>query len=136
MEEIVDVVLPVFGLIGTGYAVAGVKLLGEDTGDALADFVFAVAIPLLIFRTLATADFSSASPWLVWLPFFAVFGFNWIVGDFLVRRIFRRDARAGLVAGISSAYGNTVLVGIPLTLAAYGSDGAVPMALIIAVNLP
>jgi predicted permease len=136
MDQIVAVVLPVFGLIGIGYAVAGVRLLAEETGEALAGFVFAVAIPLLIFRTLATADFSGASPWLLWLPFFTVFGVNWMLGDLLIRRLFRRDARAGLVGGISSAYGNTVLLGIPLTLAAYGRDGAVPMALIVAVHLP
>src|ERR1700681_3290664 len=136
MEQMINVVLPVFGLIAIGYAVAAAKLLGEDTGEALAGFVFAVPIPHLIFRTLATADFSGASPWLIWLPFFAVFGVNWVLGDVLIRRLFRRDARAGLVAGISSAYGNTVLLGIPLTLAAYGGDGAVPMALIVAVHLP
>jgi len=136
MEQMIDVVLPVFGLIAIGYAIAGARFLGEDTGEALAGFVFAVAIPLLIFRTLATADFSGASPWLIWIPFFAVFGVNWVLGDVLIRRFFRRDARAGLVAGISSAYGNTVLLGIPLTLAAYGGDGAVPMALIVAVHLP
>jgi len=132
----VAVVLPVFGLIAIGYAVAGLRLLRQESGEALADFVFAVAIPLLIFRTLALADFSGASPWLMWIPFFAVFAMNWMLGDVLIRWLFRRDARAGLVGGISSAYGNTVLLGIPLTLAAYGGDGAVPMALIVAVHLP
>jgi len=136
MEQMVAVVLPVFGLIAIGYAVAGLRLLRQESGEALADFVFAVAIPLLIFRTLALADFSGASPWLMWIPFFAVFAMNWMLGDVLIRWLFRRDARAGLVGGISSAYGNTVLLGIPLTLAAYGGDGAVPMALIVAVHLP
>jgi predicted permease len=136
MNQIADIVFPVFGLIGIGYAVAWTRLLAEDAGEALAGFVFVVAIPLLIFRTIATADFTGASPWRLWLPFFAVFGLNWVLGDFLIRRLFGRDARAGLVAGISSAYGNTVLVGIPLALAAYGAAGAVPMALIVAVHLP
>jgi len=132
----VSVVLPVFGLIAIGYAVAGAKLIREESGEALSEFVFVVAIPLLIFRTLALADFSGGSPWLIWIPFFAVFAVNWMLGDILIRRFFRRDARAGLVGGIASAYGNTVLLGIPLTLAAYGGDGAVPMALIVAVHLP
>src|SRR5579871_6431458 len=111
MDQIATVVLPVFGLIGIGYAAAGLRLLGDGTGDGLADFVFAVAIPILIFRTLASADFGGASPWRIWLPFFAVFAVNWVIGDVLIRRLFGRDARAGLVAGISSAYGNTVLLG-------------------------
>ena len=100
------------------------------------DFVFVIAIPLLIFRTIATADFGDASPWRIWLPFFAAFTLNWVIGDLLIRRIFGRDARAGLVAGVSAAYGNTVMVGIPLVIAAYGDEGAAAITLIIAVHLP
>ena len=136
MNQILDIVVPVFGLIAIGYAIAWTRLLPAETGEHLADFVFAVAIPVLIFRTIAAADFSGASPWLIWLPFFGVFGLMWIVGAVLVRKLFGRDARAGLVAGVSAAYGNTVLVGIPLTLAAFGEAGAVAIALIVAVHLP
>ena len=58
------------------------------------------------------------------------------MGTILTRRLFGRDARAGLVAGLAAGYGNTTLIGIPLALAAFGHDGSVPMALIIAVQLP
>jgi len=136
MEQTFSIVLPVFGLIALGYASARAGLLRQEVGDALADFVFIVAVPVLVFRTIAEADFSVAAPWRIWLPYFAVFGLMWVAGDFLVRRLFARDARTGVVAGISAAYGNTVLVGIPLALAAFGDAGAVPIALIIAVHLP
>ncbi len=136
MTQIITIVLPVFGLIGIGYCVAWTRLLSVATGDALVDFVFTIAIPLLIFRTVTGADFSAAAPWRIWVPYFGVFALMWIAGHFVVRRLFGRDARAGLVAGVSAAYGNTVLVGIPLALAAYGSEGAVAVALIIAVHLP
>jgi malonate transporter and related proteins len=136
MIGIVDIVLPVFGLIALGYLLAWTGVLRRETGEALADFVFIVAIPVLIFRTIAEADFSGAAPWRIWLPYFAVFALIWVLGDVLVRRLFDRDARSGLVAGISAAYGNTVLVGIPLSLAAFGAAGAVAIALIVAVHLP
>lgn len=136
MTDIVDIVLPVFGLIALGYATAWSGLLRRETGEALSDFVFVIAIPVLIFRTLAMASFDGASPWGLWLAYFAVFALMWVIGASTIRRLFRRDARAGVVAGISTAYGNTVLVGIPLSLAAYGEAGAVAMALIIAIHLP
>lgn len=136
MTQIIDIVLPVFGLIAIGYLVAWFGLLGRVAGEGLVDFVFVIAIPLLIFRTIATADFGGVSPWRIWLPFFAAFALNWAIGDLLIRRVFRRDARAGLVAGVSAAYGNTVLVGIPLVIAAYGDQGAAAITLIIAVHLP
>jgi predicted permease len=136
MEQTVAIVLPVFGLIGIGYLVGWSRLLPDNTGDALADFVFTIAVPVLIFHTIATADFSAAEPWRLWLPFYAAFGLSWIAGTVLIRTLFHRDHRAGVVAGLASSYGNTVLIGLPLMLAAFGQAGAVPLALIIAVHMP
>jgi predicted permease len=45
MEQVAAIVLPVFGLIGIGYAVGLARLLPEGTSDALADFVFTIAVP-------------------------------------------------------------------------------------------
>ena len=136
MDQIVEIVLPVFGMIALGYAIAAAGVLSRETGEALSDFVFVVAIPVLIFRTLATAVFEGESPWGLWIGYFSIFAMMWVLGTLVIRRLFGRDARAGVVAGISTAYGNTVLVGIPLAIAAYGNDGAVVMALIIALHLP
>jgi predicted permease len=41
-----------------------------------------------------------------------------------------------VVAGFSAGQANTVLVGIPMILKAYGDAGAVPLFLLIAVHLP
>ena len=136
MNQIATIVLPVFGLVGIGYLVAWTKLLDDGASEALSSFVFVIGIPFLIFRILATADLTGMSAWRLWLPFFSVFALNWATGTFLIRRFFGRDARAGLVAGLAAGYGNTTLVGIPLVLAAYGVEGSVPMALIVAVQLP
>jgi predicted permease len=136
MDQIASIVLPVFGLIGIGYAAGWLKLLGEHRAEALSEFVFVVAIPMLVFRIVATADFAGISAWRLWLPFFSGFALTWVAGTLVVRRAFGRDARAGLVGGLAAGYGNTTLIGIPLALAAYGGAGSVPMALIVAVQLP
>src|SRR5665213_2373097 len=106
MNQVVAIVLPVFGLIGVGYVIAWSGLLKEAAGDALADFVFVIAVPALIFRTIATADFSAGQPWRLWLPFYSAFFLSWIAGTLLIRRGFGRDHRAGVVAGLASSYGN------------------------------
>ena len=74
MDQVIGIVLPVFGLIGIGYAIAWSGVLRNETGEALADFVFVVAIPVLIFRTLAVADFAGAAPGRLWLAYFTGFG--------------------------------------------------------------
>lgn len=62
MEQILTIVLPVFGIIGVGYLVAWTGLFSRETGDALSDFVFTVPIPLLLFQTMATAHFRVGLP--------------------------------------------------------------------------
>jgi predicted permease len=136
MNQILTIVLPVFGLIGLGYALAKIGFLREDTGEGLADFVFSVAIPLLIFRVVATADFSGGTPWAVWLAYYIGFTLAWVAGTIAIRRFFGRDARAGLVAGISASYSNALLIAIPLIIAAYGDAGAAAISLLVAVHLP
>ena len=136
MDQIAGIVVPVFGLIGIGYALAWSRFLREGTDEALSGFVFNVAIPVLIFRVVATADFSGGSPWLLWLAFYVGYVLAWIAGTILVRRLFGRDARAGLVAGVSASYGNALLIGVPLIITAYGHDGAAVISLLIAVHLP
>jgi len=136
MDQILTIVIPVFGLVGLGYAAAWTKILGAAVSDALSEFVFVIAIPVLIFRIMANADLAGISAWRLWLAFFAAFALSWAAGTFVIRRFFGRDARGGLVGGLAAGYGNTTLVGLPLAIAAFGHDGSVPMALIIAVQLP
>lgn len=136
MDQILAIVIPVFGLIGLGYLAAWTKLLGPAVGDALSEFVFMVAIPVLVFRIMANADLAGISAWRLWLAFFAAFAIAWWAGTFLMRRFFGRDARGGLVGGLAAGYGNTTLIGLPLAITAFGHEGSVPMALIIGVQLP
>ena len=135
MEIIANIVLPVFGLIGLGYAVAWIRLLPEGTDAGLSEFSFTIGIPVLLFRTVVAADFSHGSPWLIWASYFPVLALVWVAGTLVMRRLFGRDARAGLVGGVSASYSNALLIGLPLVLIAYGDVGGSAMALLLAVHL-
>ena len=64
------IVLPVFGLIAIGYGARWLKLLRETTGEGLSDFVFVLAIPCLLFKTLVTAAIPPDQPWGYWISYF------------------------------------------------------------------
>ena len=130
------IVLEVFALIAIGYGAAAFNLLKPEIGDGLGDFVFLVAVPVLVFRTLSGASFDGPSPWLLWFSFFTAAFVTWFAGGLLTRRVFGRDARASVIGGISSVFGNTVLVGIPVVYSVFGPDGAVPLLLIISIHMP
>lgn len=134
--SLLAIVLPVFGLIAIGFFAARLGLIKDNVGDGLSDFVFTVAVPCLLFKTLAMADVPEASPWAYWLVYFSAIIVVWGSAHFLVTRGFDRDKPTGTVAGFSSAQANTVLIGIPLILTTYGDAGRVPIFLLIAVHLP
>jgi predicted permease len=137
MSDVLAIVLPIFGMIGIGFAAAKSGLVSERASDGMADYVFALAVPALIFRTLSESTaVLDGSPWGYWISYFAAAAVIWTLGTILARKIFRRDAREGVVHGFCAAQSNTIFLGIPLILQAYGEAGAVPLFLLLAVHLP
>ncbi len=134
--RIAEIVVPVFAVIGLGYACAWTRLLPARAADGLSDYVFVVAIPLMIIRTFIEAKLPEASPWGYWIAYFVGVAMVWAVGQAISARLFRRRLREAVIHGFASSQSNVVLMGIPLVLAAYGEAGAVPLFLLIAVHLP
>ncbi|MAW85176.1 MAG: transporter [Phyllobacteriaceae bacterium] len=136
MNESAATIAYVFGLVGLGWLTARLGVLKKGTGDGLADFAVTIAAPVLLFRTMAGADFSGSAPWLLWAVYFGAVALTWTTGHGAIRLLFGRDRRAGVVAGVSSAFSNLVLIGIPLILSLLGQAGFETLSLIIAVHLP
>lgn len=136
MLHILSIVLPVFGLIALGYGTRRAKIVLDRTGDGLSDYVFAIAVPALIFKTLTGAELPESQPWGYWLAYFSAAAIVWTLAMFVGRRVFALSRMDNIVTGFSSAQANTVMVGIPLILEAYGKPGAVPLFLLIAIHLP
>lgn len=136
IAEITSIVVPVFVLIGIGYVTAKTNLLSQNVGEALGQYVYVIAIPVLIFKTLAIIDLGNNNPWLLWGAYFSGVTVIWTLATLIIRLGFGREARAGVVAGISAAFANTVMIGIPLVSSVYGEAGLIPLLIIISVHLP
>jgi malonate transporter and related proteins len=136
MLAIAAVVAPVFGLIGLGYLAARLRIITERTGDGLAEYVFALAIPFLLFRTIVEADLPPSLPWAYWTAYFAGVTVVWIVATLLARLVFGRSEGEGVIFGFAAGQANTVMVGVPLILKAFGDAAAAPLVLLLAIHLP
>lgn len=136
MSPLVETVLFVFGLVAFGYLAGATGYLRTEIGDSLSEFAVGVALPLLLFRTIISADFHGAAPWAFWGAYFAAVVVAWTVGHLVTTRLFGRDGRAGVVGGVSAAFSNLVLLGIPFTLGVFGIDGFEVLSLLISVHLP
>ncbi len=135
MSALGESIIYIFGLVALGY---GAWLTGvlKGNGEALAEFATNIALPMLLFRTMITADFGGLAPWSVWGAYFSAAVLSWGLGQILALAVLRREARGSIVAGVASAFSNLVLLGLPFVLAIFGQEGVSVLSLLIAVHLP
>ena len=137
MYEVVLIVAPVFGLIALGFALARFGVLSGDAGKGLAEFVYNIAVPALLFRMMVTAEGAqSASPISLWSTYFGSAGIIWLLAVLVTQFVLRRPARDGAAIAMGSSFGNIVMLGIPLALNRFGADAATPIAIIISISTP
>lgn len=129
-------VAPIFLLILIGWLIVKARLFKADASDVLSDFVFKIAVPTLIFRTLAEADFHGASPFKLWITYFTGVAITWAAGQLVTTHIFKQDLRVSVIAGISSAFANNIFIGLPLVGRSVGNDGIVAISILLVIHLP
>jgi predicted permease len=129
-------VLPVFGMIMLGYVFGKTNIIDVVAGKGLSLFVFNVAIPALLFQTMATLDSKDTAPWGLWLAYFGGLGVSWIIAAFVSHRIDALNHSGGAVASMATGFGNLALLGTPLALAHFGDRVAVPLGLILSIHAP
>ena len=136
MSSLFEIILPIFGLIGLGFAASRFRLLPAGSDEALSAFVFNFGVPMLIFRTMANALLPETQPWGYWIAYFAGAALAWGSAMLVARSLFHTSRAEAVVVGFATGQSNTAFVGIPLILKAYGDTGAVPLFLLMAVHLP
>lgn len=136
MSDVTQNVLPVFLLILVGWGLVKSGVLSADIGEGMSQFVFKLAVPVLLFHSITSANFSGANPYRLWLAYFFGVGVAWTFGHMAATFLFGRDGRIGVLAGLSAAFANTAFIGLPLVDHIVGPEGIVAVSILIAVHLP
>ena len=135
--EVLNVILPVFAVVVTGYLVARFGILPETISGALIQFVYYVAIPALLFVVTAQEKIENLLNW----PFIAAYG-GVVAALFvliLLGALFWRKAdlaSATMLATICVG-SNTAIIGLPLLHSFFGQKVVVFAAItnVIVVTL-
>ena len=134
MTAVIEIVLPVFAVILLGYGFGRGGFMSAEGARGIGAFVYYAAIPALLFRGMATATAGiGGSLGLIGAYFagaLAVFAASMATGRLLFRLSL---AEQGLMA-LSTGFSNSVQLGIPLVIAAFGQAGLVPLTIIISVH--
>ena len=126
MTAIIDVVVPIFAIIGCGYAVGRFGLMGSASSEALNRFVFYISLPALFFISMVRAPIEAVLDW----PFITTFLGGLLVSfgaALAIHRVAMRDAPgAAPLHAMAAVFSNTGYMGIPLATAAFGATATLP----------
>jgi predicted permease len=130
----VELAAPLFMLVLAGYLLAASGRWPKTISDALSTFVFAVAIPALLFSLMS--DFSRLPPVdaRLLIAFFGgcliVFALGRAVGLWL----FGLDGVQQSVFALGGIFANNVLLGVPIAKATLGEAAMPSVALVLVFN--
>ncbi len=134
MDVAYTLVLPVFGVVVVGYVAARMGWFPQSATQGLDTFVFTFAIPALLFRALANTDLPDVLPWGLWGSYYGGILIVWAIGSAFAVYVLRRPMKDAIVIGFGGGFSNTVMLGIPIILTAFGEEASVPLFLILAFH--
>ena len=136
MQTLIDVILPVFLVIGSGYAATRAGFFTATHIDGLMRFTQSFAIPCLLFRAIATIDLEASFDPRLLASFYAGAFLCFMVGVFGARILFNRDWEDSIAIGFCCLFSNSVLLGLPITERAYGPEALTGNFAIVAFHAP
>ncbi|MEQ3709476.1 MAG: AEC family transporter [Tateyamaria sp.] len=133
LDQLLNGVLPVFGIGALGYVFGLRGTFDFNMAMALNKFVMFVAMPALGFQLLANAPLAEFN--------FAMLGGYFLtemvmyaVGFLIARWIFKTDVMEAALLGLAIALTNHILFVLPIAVTLFGEAAATPIVAIISMD--
>jgi len=129
-----ELAAPLFALALLGYLLVRVGRWPREVSAALSKFVFAVALPALLFRMMTGLALLPPVDARLLLAYFGGCLAVFVLGRVVARQVFRLDAVGQSVFALGGIFSNNVLLGVPLTRVALGEAAMPAVALVLVFN--
>ncbi|MBL4789171.1 MAG: AEC family transporter [Kordiimonadaceae bacterium] len=123
MAEIFTIIAPVFLIMALGFFLGKTKLFPEGSSAILISFVWYVAIPALMFRSLAPKDLPSADELVFVGTYYGCLYIVYTAGMLLTRKFFGFSSAEQGVFSLTTCFVNGGFIGIPIMDGAFGTEG-------------
>jgi predicted permease len=129
-------VAPVIAIVLIGYLSIRFKLLSGDVADGLAGFVFNIALPAYIFRTIVRWGIPKdlTNTWELFASYYAGALIILLIAMLISRYAFEGTQAEQSMFGVGASHSNIVLLGLPVALYVLGSKLTLPILLIVATH--
>ena len=136
MQALLDVILPVFLVVGFGYVVVWRKVFSTAAVDGLMSYTQNFAIPCLLFMALIKIDLGQAYSFRLMGSYYIGAASGFALGFLGARYIFKRSGEDSVAIGFVSLFSNSVMMGLAITERAYGVDALVANFAIVSLHAP
>lgn len=136
MQTLLDVILPVFLVIGFGYVSVWRGWFPVAGIDGVMRFAQSFAIPCLLFQSIAKLDLSASFDPRLLISFYSGAAISFTLGTIGARLMFRRDWEDCVAIGFCCLFSNSILLGLPITERAYGPDALTGNFAIVSFHSP
>ena len=136
MQALLDVILPVFLVVGFGYIVVWRKVFSTAAVDGLMSYTQNFAIPCLLLTALIKIDLGQAYSFRLMGSYYIGASSGFALGFLGARYVFKRSAEDSVAIGFVSLFSNSVMMGLAITERAYGVDALVANFAIVSLHAP
>jgi malonate transporter and related proteins len=126
--EIASLVLPVFAIIVTGWLAGWLGYIPRSLADGLVHFAYNIAMPALLFVTIAQEPARNLLEWRFLLAFGGGSLLCFALVSLAVRAGWKRDLASSTMYGMTAAMTNTGFVALPILHSIYGQPAVLPAA--------
>ena len=134
--EILNIVAPVFIVVGAGYVAVRLGLFGIEAIDHLMRFATTIAIPCLLFLATSTLDLGAAFDWRVLAAYYGAAICGFVLTYLVARKLFKRRPGEAVAVGFAALFSNLVLIGLPIAERAWEPSALAPNFALVSVNAP
>jgi predicted permease len=125
---------PLYGLVGAGYLVACLPWWRHAWTHRISGFVFAVALPAMMFQLMSHQGSLPLEDGRVLLAYFGSCLIVFVLGRAAGAWLFRLDGTSQSVFGLGGIFSNIVLTGLPIAKLALGAEAVPVVALLLVFN--
>jgi len=128
------IIAPVFAILILGYGLGRTKLFPENSDKAIITFVWYIAVPALLFRSMATNATPNSAELILILGYYSGLFFVYIIAMLVMGYVFKgpMDQRASFA--FSCCFANGIFIGLPIIESMYGAEGVRLLLIILSVH--
>ena len=136
IQTIATIIIPVFIIIALGYLSALFKFLKISEIQILTKFAQNIALPCLLFVNIYQLDLVSVFSLNLLLTFYISAGISFIIGILGGYYFFLKSLTNSIPIGFCCLFSNSLLLGLPITELAFGTEALKTNFIIVAFHAP